>query len=215
VMTPFFLGLSAAAVASGQIRVRGVPIETNLGSLWLTPFSLTIGLMAVTLCATLAAIFLTVEATNTKEVELAEGFRLRGLAAGALTALLGAIGLLLSSSLAPFLWNGMIGHALPLVIVTMLIGLAAAATLFFRYYAVARVLIVAETAFILGSWGVSQIPYLLPPDVTVDAGAGPPSTLLLLLIGIIIGMALVLPSMWFLFYIFKLKSSVGLLEKGP
>ena len=215
VMTPFFLGLSAAAVASGQIRVKGTPIETNLGSLWLTPFSLTIGLMAVTLCATLAAIFLTVEATNTKEAELAEAFRLRGLIAGALTAVLGAIGLLLSSSLAPFLWNGMIGHALPLVIVTMLIGLAAAATLFFRYYAIARVLIVAETAFILGSWGVSQIPYLLPPDVTVDAGAGAPSTLLLLLIGIIVGMALVLPSMWFLFYIFKLKSSVGLLEKGP
>ncbi|TMC80558.1 MAG: cytochrome d ubiquinol oxidase subunit II [Chloroflexi bacterium] len=214
VMTPFFLGLSAAAVASGQIRVKGTPIETNLGSLWLTPFSLTIGLMAVTLCATLAAIFLTVEATNNKEAELAEAFRLRGLVAGALTALLGAIGLLLSSSLAPFLWNGMIGHALPLVIATMLIGLAAAATLFFRYYAIARVLIVAETAFILGSWGVSQIPYLLPPDVTVDAGAGAPSTLLLLLIGIIIGMALVLPSMWFLFYIFKLKSSVGLLEKG-
>jgi cytochrome d ubiquinol oxidase subunit II len=109
----------------------------------------------------------------------------------------------------------MVGHALPLVIATMLIGFAAAATLFFRYYALARVLIVAETAFILGSWGVSQIPYLLPPDVTVDAGAGAPSTLLLLLIGIIIGMALILPSMWFLFYIFKLKSSVGLLEKGP
>ena len=215
VLTPFFLVLSAAAVASGQIRARGVPIETNLGSLWLTPFALTIGLMAVALCATLAAIFLTVEATNNKETELAEAFRWRGLIAGALTALLGALGLLLSSSYAPLLWRGMVGHTLPLVIATMLIGLGAAATLFFRYYALARVLIVAETAFMLGSWGVSQIPYLLPPDVTVDGGAGAPSTLLLLLIGIIIGMALVLPSIWFLFYIFKLKSGESLLEKGP
>src|SRR3989440_2716321 len=215
VVTPFFLGLSAAAVASGQIRVTGVPIQTDLGSLWLTPFALTIGLMAITLCATLAAIFLTVEATNTKEADLAEAFRWRGLIAGALTAALGALGFLLSSSSAPFLWKGLIDHTLPLVIVTMLIGIATAATLFFRYYAIARVLIVAETAFILGTWGVSQIPYLIPPDVTVDGGAGAPSTLLLLLIGIIIGMAMVLPSMWFLFYIFKLKSSVGLLEKGP
>ncbi len=85
----------------------------------------------------------------------------------------------------------------------------------YKVKVIARVLIVAETAFILGSWGVSQIPYLIPPDVTVDAGAGAPSTLLLLLIGIIIGMAIVLPSMWFLFYIFKLKSSAGLLEQGP
>src|SRR5436305_10260089 len=159
VMTPFFLALSAAAVASGRIRVRGVPIQTDLGSLWLTPFALTIGLMAITLCATLAAIFLTVEATNTKETELAEAFRRRGLIAGALTALLGALGLLLSSSSAPFLWKGLIDHTLPLVIVTMLIGVATAVTLFFRYYVIARVLIVAETAFILGSWGVSQIPY--------------------------------------------------------
>jgi cytochrome d ubiquinol oxidase subunit II len=222
VMTPFFLGLSAASVASGQIHVaggqgepvKGTPIETNLGSLWLTPFAITIGLMAVTLCATLAAIFLTVEATSNKEADLAEAFRWRGLIAGALTALLGALGLLLSTSSAPFLWAGMVGHTLPLVIVTMLIGLGAAVTLFFRYYAIARILIVAETAFMLGSWGVSQIPYLLPPDVTVDSGAGAPSTLLLLLIGIIIGMALVLPSIWFLFYIFKLKSGEGLLEKG-
>jgi cytochrome d ubiquinol oxidase subunit II len=214
VMTPFFLGLSAAAVASGQIRVSGTPIETNLGSLWLTPFALTIGLMAVTLCATLAAVFLTVEATNNKEADLVEAFRWRGLIAGALTALLGAFGLLLSLSAAPFLWKGMVGHALPVVIATMLIGLGAAATLFFRYYTIARVLIVAETAFMLGSWGVSQIPYLLPPDVTVDSGAGAPSTLLLLLIGIIIGMAIVLPSIWFLFYIVKLKSGGGILEKG-
>ena len=98
VVTPFFLGLSAAAVASGQIRVTGVPIQTDLGSLWLTPFALTIGLMAITLCATLAAIFLTVEATNTKEADLAEAFRWRGLIAGALTAALGALGVSLRTT---------------------------------------------------------------------------------------------------------------------
>lgn len=215
VLTPFFLGLSAAAVASGQIRVRGVPLQANLGSLWLTPFALAIGLMAIALCATLAAIFLTVEATNNNKHELAEAFRWRGLIAGAVTAVLGALGLLLAPSSAPILWNGMLAHTLPLVIATMVIGLASAATLFFRYYRIARLLIVAETAFLLGSWGVSQIPYLIPPDVTVESGAASSSTLLLLLIGVIIGMAIILPSIWFLFYIFKLKNSVGLFEQGP
>ncbi len=107
----------------------------------------------------------------------------------------------------------MLNHAIPLVIVTMLIGLLTAIALFFGYYHIARVLIVAETAFLLGSWGVSQIPYLVPPDLTVDAAAGPPSTLLLLLIGIIIGMIMIVPSIWYLFYIFKFKNSMGILTQ--
>lgn len=213
IITPFFLGLAAATVASGQIRVQGGVAQADLGAFLLTPFALTIGFMAIALCATLAAIFLTVEATNNNKHELAEAFRWRGLIAGAITAILGALGLLLAPSAAPILWQGMLAHALPVVIATMIIGIATAVTLFFRYFQVARVLIVAETAFLLGSWGVSQIPYLIPPDVTVDAGAGPPSTLLLMLIGVIIGMVIILPSIWYLFYIFKLRNNMGLFEK--
>jgi len=169
--------------------------------------------MAIALCATLAAIYLTVEATNNNKHVLAEAFRWRGLIAGAITAILGALGLLLAPSAAPIIWQGMLAHALPVVIATMIIGIATAVTLFLRYFQIARTLIVVETAFLLGSWGLSQIPYLIPPDVTVDAGAGPPATLLLMLIGVIIGMAITLPSMWYLFYIFKLKNSMGILER--
>ena len=151
IITPFFLGLSTTAVASGRIHTRGVPIQTDLGSTWLTPFALTIGMMAVALCATLAAIYLTVEAANDKDYAMAEAYRERGLIAGAVTAVLGALGLLLAPYWAPILWSGMLSHALPLVIVTMLIGLATAVTLFFRYYRIARLLIVRETAFLLDS----------------------------------------------------------------
>ncbi|GCE11154.1 cytochrome d ubiquinol oxidase subunit II [Tengunoibacter tsumagoiensis] len=214
VLTPFFLGLCAAAVAGGQIHVKGEPM-TDLGPLWLTPFALAIGCMALGLCATLAAIYLTVEATNEKQTELAELYRWRGLVAGAITAVLGAIGLGLSSIYAPLLWHGMLDHTLPLVIATMIIGVITAVTLYLRYYRLARIFIVGETAFLLGSWGVSQIPYLIPPDITVDAGASSSDNLLLMLIGIIIGMAIVLPSIYFLFYILKLKNSMGLLEKAP
>ena len=213
IITPFFLGLAAATVASGQIRVRGGVVQANLGAFVFTPFALTIGFMAIALCATLAAIYLTVEATNNNKHVLAEAFRWRGLIAGAITAILGALGLLLAPSAAPIIWQGMLAHALPVVIATMIIGIATAVTLFLRYFQIARTLIVVETAFLLGSWGLSQIPYLIPPDVTVDAGAGPPATLLLMLIGVIIGMAITLPSMWYLFYIFKLKNSMGILER--
>jgi cytochrome d ubiquinol oxidase subunit II len=138
---------------------------------------------------------------------------LRGLVAGALTTLLGPLGLQLAVSEAPILWQGMLNHAIGLVIATMLIRLAAAMSLWYRYYHLARILIVAETAFLLGSWGVSQIPYLIPPDVTVDAAAGAPSTLFLLLVGLICGMIIILPSIYYLFYIFKIKGSVNSFEQ--
>lgn len=214
-LTPFFLGAAAAAVAGGKIQDLGPKTQADLGSLWLSPFALTIGVLSLALCATIAAIFLTVEATNKNKTELVAIFRKRGLIAGAITAVLGALGLVEASFQAPTLWQGMINHAIPLVVATMIIGVGAAAALYFGYYRIARALIIAEAAFMLGSWGVSQIPYIIPPKLTVDAAASSPSTQLLLLIGIIIGMAIILPSILLLFYIFKFKGSMGLLSKGP
>ena len=215
ILTPFCLGLAAAAVASGKIRVsQGVPVHADLGSLWLTPFALTIGFMAIALCATIAGVYLTVEATDAKDHDLAELFRTRTLIAGGVTAVLGALGLWLSTIYAPIIWHGMLDHTIPLVVATMIIGLATAATVYLRYYRLARILVVGEAAFLLGSWGVSQIPYLIPPDITVDSGASTSSTQLLLLIGIIVGMIIIIPSIYLLFYLLKLRSSMGLFQKG-
>ena len=46
-VTPFFLGASAAAVASGKLVMAKGVVQANLGSAWLSPFALTIGAMAV------------------------------------------------------------------------------------------------------------------------------------------------------------------------
>ncbi len=204
-MTPFFLALAAAAIASGHIQISGTNLQTNTGSYWITPFTLTIGVMALTLCVTIAAIYLTVEASSKGDTELAEAFRRRGLIAGGLTAVLGLLGLILAPSQASILWQGMLNHAIPLVIVTILIGAGAAAALWIKRYSLARVLIVAEAAFLLGTWGVSQIPYLIPPDVTVQSAASPQNTQVVLLIGIIIALIILTPSLWYLFYVFKVK----------
>src|SRR5438876_1540081 len=206
IMTPFFLALSAAAIASGVIVIQNKSqIVTNTGSDWLTPFTLTVGAMALTLCVTISAIYLTVEATSRGQSDLAEAFRRRGLIAGALTAALGLLGLILAPSEAAFLWNGLLDKAIPVVIVTMLVGVATAAALWFRRYGWARVLIVAEAAFLLLSWGVSQYPYIIPPDVTAANASSPQQTQVFLLVGIIIALIIVVPSLWFLFYVFKLK----------
>ena len=212
-VTPFFLGAAAAAVASGRIEASNGNVQADLGSTWTTPFALTIGAMAISLCASLAAVYLTVEARNSHEESLAETYRLRAIIAGAVTAVLGALGLLLSPSEAPILWQGLLTRALPVVIATMIIGLATAASLFFRKYSLARMLIILETAFILGSWGLSQYPYIIPPHVTIDNAANDPNVIVVLLISIGIGMLLILPALYYLFSVFKLPTPAPGIQK--
>ncbi len=214
VVTPFFLGASAAAVASGRIRVyRGI-VQPDLGVSWTTPFALTIGAMAVALCTTLAAIYLAVEARVDKDVTLAETYRWRAIIAGALTAVLGTLGLALAPSEAPLLWQGMLMRAIPVVIATMVIGLAAAVAVFTRHYRLARILVIVEAAFLLGSWGLSQLPYIIPPDVTISNSANDPNVILTVLIATACGMLILLPSLYYLFAVFKLPYPVPGLRKN-
>ena len=171
--------------------------------------------MAVTLCATIAAVYLTVEARyNAHDEQLAEKYRLRALIAGGITAVLGLLGLLLSISEAPILWQGMLNHGVPVVIVTMIIGLLVAITLFMRHYQQARVFIVAEAAFMLGAWGLAQFPYIIPPYATIDNSANDPAVISILLVCIAIGMALLVPSLYYLFAVFKLPYPVPGLRRS-
>ena len=123
--------------------------------------------------------------------------------AGAITLGLDAMAFILSPFQAPLLLNGALDHALPLIIATALIGVGAATSLLLRRYRLARVLAFTVTAFIFASWGLSQFPYLVPVSVTISNAASPPSTQLALLIGTLVGMALLLPSLWLLFHVFK------------
>jgi cytochrome bd ubiquinol oxidase subunit II len=68
---------------------------------------------------------------------------------------------------------------------------------------------------LLGSWGVSQLPYLIPPSVTVDSAANSPAVLQVLLVGTIIGMVLLLPSLYYLFSVFKLPYPAPGKEEEP
>ena len=139
-ITPFLFGTAAAAVASGQVRMQGGRVLTDLLTGWTTPFALTIGALALSLCAVLAAFNLIVEAQNSNDAELVEAFRRRAIIAGAVPLALDVVAFILSPFQAPLLWHGMLDHALPVVIATGLIGMGAAASLLLRRYRLARVL---------------------------------------------------------------------------
>jgi cytochrome d ubiquinol oxidase subunit II len=145
--------------------------------------------------------------------QLAEEYRLRALIAGGITAVLGLLGLLLSISEAPILWQGMLNHGLPVVIATMIIGLFTAIALFMQRYQLARVLIIAETAFMLGAWGLAQFPYIIPPHATIDNASNDPAVISILLVCLAIGMIIVIPSLYYLFSVFKLSYPVPGLRK--
>jgi len=65
--------------------------------------------------------------------------------------------------------------------------------------------------FVLWAWAIGQWPYLVPSDVTIQSSAAPESTLSALLVVIAAGMALLLPSLWLLFRVFKARNPAVIL----
>jgi cytochrome d ubiquinol oxidase subunit II len=50
---------------------------------------------------------------------------------------------------------------------------------------------------------MAQYPFLVPPDLTVERAAAPETTLRLVLIVLAAGSVVLVPSLWYLFRIFK------------
>ncbi len=207
-ITPFLLGACAGAVASGQIPAYNgrQPVGPWYG--WLSPFAIIIGFMALTVSATIAAVFLTAEAQRINKKALMNDFRLCAFIAGGVTALLGLVTLFLAPSEASPLWHGMLNHGLWAVALTMLIGLATAIVLFLRRYRIARILIVMETVAFLGTWGIAQLPYIVPPTLTIPGAASPSKTMTEFFYSALLGGLVMLPSLWFLFHVFKFQQAV-------
>ena len=189
-ITPFLFGAIGAAVASGKLRMVNGRMPVGLVTAWLTSFAIVVGLMGLALCATIAAVYLTVEARGRNDQTLTECFRLRALIASAILAVLGAFGLILAPAEAPILWHGLLDHALWAVALTLILGIAMIVSLLYKKYRWARILVILETGAIIGTWGIAQLPYIVPPDFTVTNAASPPITLTELFISTLIGMSM-------------------------
>jgi cytochrome d ubiquinol oxidase subunit II len=203
VITPILLGVSIGAVASGRV---GREIAGGFGERfiepWLTPFAFSVGFLALTIFAFLAAVFLTLE---TRDRQLSDDFRGRALAAGVAVFFASALVLLLSHEAAPLVRAGLTtsAWALPLHLATGATAISVLAALWFRRYRLARIGAGLQVSLIFWGWAMAQYPFLLPPSFTITNAAAPSSTLRLTLVVLAIGGVVLLPSLWYLFQIFK------------
>jgi cytochrome d ubiquinol oxidase subunit II len=200
-VTPFFLGAVAGAVASGRVppgNARGHPITS-----WWNPTSALGGALAVGVCAYLAAVYLTADADRAGQPALAERFRRRALATGVAVGALALAGIGVLATDAPRLYHGLTGRALPLIVASAALGLVSLALLWRRRYLAVRVTAACAVVAVIWGWAAGQYPYMLEPGLTIQAAAAGRATLQAMLAALGVGAVLLVPSLAWLFILFQ------------
>lgn len=167
----------------------------GLFSSWLNPVSILIGALAVATGAYLAAVFLSGDAGRAGEPELAARFRVRALAAGVV-----AIGgLVVLHADAHRLYHELVaGRGLPALAVSVAAGTATLALVWLGRFELARYCAALAVAAIVAGWALAQSPQLLP-GLTARQAAAPHDTQVAVLVAILGGGAILLPSLITLF----------------
>jgi cytochrome bd ubiquinol oxidase subunit II len=199
--TPYFLGAVVGGVASGRVP-PGIA-NGNVITSWMNPTSVLGGVMAVLVCAYLAAVFLCGDAQREGEEDVTGEFRIRALGTAAVTGVVGLAGLFVLRSDAPLLWEGLTGRAVPVVALSVVAGLAAVFFLVRRQYVPARLASALAVTTILVGWAVAQYPYILVPEVTIEQAATGRATLQAMLIALAGGAVFLVPALIYLYVLFQ------------
>ena len=195
-ITPFFLGAVAGGVASGRVPAHAAGDSVTS---WVNPTSMLGGVLAVVVCAYLAAVFLVAEAHRRGLPGLEAYFRIRALAAGLVAGAVALAGIWVLRSDSPRLFHRLTGVALPLVIVSGLCGLGALVALWRGAARAGRPLAAAAVASVVGGWGVAQYPFVLGTHLTLSAAAAPNATLSIVVAVFLIAVVTCIPSLVYLY----------------
>jgi cytochrome d ubiquinol oxidase subunit II len=196
VLTPFALGTAVGAIATGRVPVGNA--AGNLVTSWLSPAPVLVGALAVTFSGYLAAVFLAADSGRYGETSLAAAFRRRALLAGVVSGGLALAGLLVMRGSGLDLTHGV---ALALVCVSGVAGLATMALCWASRFGLARLTAALAVAAVVVGWAAAQAPRFLPGMTVTQAAAGR-STLVALLIAVICGLVVLIPSLVLLFTLF-------------
>jgi cytochrome bd ubiquinol oxidase subunit II len=198
VLIPFFLGCALGAVASGQVPAdgdSGVPFES-----WTNSTSIFAGLMAVTVGAYTAAVFLSGDAVRAGMSDLADAFRRRALGAAVVAGALSIAGLFVVRDDARDLYDGLTsGLGLVSVIVAVLIGAVTLWLIASRRVEIARYTSGLTVGAVLVGMVLAMRPDFLPGELSFDDAAAGDATLIATLVALLLALAVIVPSIAWLF----------------
>jgi cytochrome d ubiquinol oxidase subunit II len=201
VVTPFFLGAIVGAVASGRVPpgiARGDVITS-----WLNPTSVLGGVLAVISCTYLAAVYLCTDAVREGEARLVDWFRVRALFSALLVGVVALVGIAVLRADAKLLFHGLTHRGLPLILISAVAGLGSMVLLIRRSYGLSRIAAAVAVTAVLWGWAAAQYPFIVPPALTIEGTAASRTVLLTLLICLLIGSVLLVPSLVLLYSLFQ------------
>lgn len=205
-LTPVFMGIAFGTIAQTTSE-SAWSAETNGAAIrWLTPFSTLTGILAVTLFAQLAAVYLLLE---TSADDLREIFRSRALGTSALVILLSVSAAVVASYEAPALGPGFQRNFAARVVLAIAPAstVVTLAALWLRRFRVAQIAVILQTIFLLWGVALAQYPNLGGPDqMPISSSAAPQNVLVPLLWIVGLGTATLVPAMLFLLRTFKAAS---------
>lgn len=200
VAAPLLFGACAAALAQVSSSAHGPATVSSLP--WTGLFAVTVGLLAVALCAHLAATFITHRLQRTGQPGLAERFRRRGLQTATSVLALSLLSLLAAAWKAPALWHNLSTTALPLLVIGLLATVTSLCALARRRYQLARSATMLAAGAIVWGWLIAQSPRLIGTRLTIHAAAATPPALTALAIAGIAVLIAVLPAFYLLYALF-------------
>jgi cytochrome d ubiquinol oxidase subunit II len=197
VLVPFCMGAVAGAIASGRVPPGGVAGDP-WGS-WINATSIFGGVLAIVVCAYLAAVYMVWDAARMDDADMVEYFRRRAVVMGFVAGFLALVGVVVLHDDATYVFHGLMSRALPLVIISGLCGIGSLILLTRANTRGARVLAMGAVASVVVGWGVAQWPYMLPTSVKVSQAAAPDPTLTTILVVFAVAAIVILPALGLLY----------------
>lgn len=208
VITPFFMGTVVGAIATGQVPAEGNGDPT---ASWIGPVPLIIGVLFVASGAFIAAVFLVADSRGDGDKRNERHFVRCALISAAVAGVIAMVGLiaLAADEDAAFVYDGLRGPAVPLVIASGVAGVGGLGLLLRAWrhpdadLRGVRPLAVSAVVAVVWGWGAAQHPYLLAPDaegggLKIDQAAAPDSVLIAVLIVFVVAVVVVLPPLLWL-----------------
>lgn len=197
ILAPFALGAAIGAIATDRVPVGNA--AGHLFSSWLNPSSVFVGVLAVVSCAYLAAVYLAADAARHGQRVLAEEFRRRALGSGVIAGAVAIGGIFVLDGDYHRLFHSLLtGRALPMVIISAVAGCATLGLVYVRAYEPARYGAAVAVAAIVAGFALARWPTILS-GLTVDQAAAGHDTLVWVIVCVLAGGAILLPSLALLF----------------